>query len=310
MRHINGNTTVYGIIGSPVRHTLSPIMYNPLFQRHGRNAVYLTYEVEAEGLSDAIKGMRALGIRGFHITCPHKESVLPLLDRVSREGRAIGAVNIILNNEGVLYGANTDGRGYLRALQNELDFDAEGKTIALLGAGGASRAIVFALARVGVRRVYIFNRTLPRAERMAGDLQGRFPNLTVEVHPLMPERFLALSPDFDLLINATIPKPDNPVDDLPIDGISPGCICSDINYHRRSIPWLQRARAAGLTIQRGMGMLIYQGALSMQILTGLSVKASELEDFIDRHLSKTEGRWEQEGVEVGSARMDVCPTIR
>ena len=290
MKCLDGYTEVFAILGSPVKHTLSPHMYNPLFARIGRNAAYVAFEVGEEALRDAIAGVRALGIRGLHLTCPHKEAVIPSLDRLSREARSIGAVNVVLNDGGRLYGDNTDGRGYLRSLRSEHRYQPEGGRVGLFGAGGSARAIAFTLARVGVSRIDIFNRTRSRALRLAADLRRHHPRTECRVFPLDGDAFGRACIDLDLLVNATTPADDNPVDwRMPLDTLPEHVICSDINYFRKPAPLLERASRRGLRIHDGLGMLIHQGAISMMLLARIHVSGEEL------------GRCLEEGLRSGRA---------
>lgn len=284
MHKIDGKTRVYGLLGCPVRHTLSPHMYNPLFEHLGINAVYVPFEVQPEYIGRAITGMRALGLQGVHLTTPHKEAVLPYLDRLSREAAAIGAVNVVLNNRGQLYGDNTDGRGYLRSLQRELQFEASGKAVVILGAGGSARAIAMTLARVGVARIHVLNRTLSRAERLSEDLKVHHPEINAQALPLDSDAFSRVAGDAHLVVDCTVPASDNPVDGLDVSGLPSHAIVSDINYHRQGAPLLKAAQARNLTVHRGLGMLVHQGAISMTLLIGLTVKPEQLEAFlVGRH---------------------------
>ncbi|MFM7200536.1 MAG: shikimate dehydrogenase [Myxococcota bacterium] len=280
MPKIDGKTRVYGIMGCPVRHTLSPRMYNLLFESMGINSVYVPFEVEPESLPRALVGLRALGLQGVHLTAPFKEAVVPYLDRLSREAAAIGAVNVVLNTRGMLYGDNTDGRGYVRALQRELGYEVGGRTVALLGAGGSARAIAFTLARVGVATLSIFNRTLERAQKLAADLKHHYPALQVESLPLEAKVFSERAAELSLVIDCTTPAQDNPVNHFPVEGLSVETVVSDISYHHAGAPLLERAREAGLRTQDGLGMLVHQGALSLTLLAGLTVKPEQLEGYV------------------------------
>jgi shikimate dehydrogenase len=192
----------------------------------------------------------------------------------------IGAVNVILNSRGVLYGDNTDGRGFLRALQRDLDFSPEGATVALLGAGGSARAIAHTLAEVGAKRFFVLNRTVPRAEKLAQALAEHAPSSPCQPLPLDADAFSRIAPELDLVIDATTPGAENPVDELPVDRLPARAICSDINYTRPNPPLIARAAAAGLRTQIGTSMLVHQGALSLMLLTGISIRPEELEAYI------------------------------
>ena len=153
---ISGKTRPCGLIGDPVEHTMSPAMHNAAFARMGLDYVYAPFRVKKDDLAQAIAGMRALNIRGLNVTIPHKVNVIPLLDELDSLAEKIGAVNTIVNDDGVLKGYNTDASGFLQTLQ-ERGIEPEGKRVVVLGAGGASRAISFILAESGARLV-ILNR--------------------------------------------------------------------------------------------------------------------------------------------------------
>lgn len=286
MPRIDGKTRVYGILGHPVRHTLSPNMYNPLFEQLGLNAVYVPFEVPVGMLPDAIRGLRALGIVGVHLTAPHKEAVIPHLDRLSREAQVIGAVNVVLNRQGMLYGDNTDGRGFLRSIQRGLGFDPSGKTLGILGAGGSARAVAFTLARVGAKRLEIFNRTVARAQRLATDVRFHHPGCDVEIHPLEPQAFAHTCADLDVVVDCTSPDPASPINRLPLDRLAETTLVCDLNYHNPGSGLLAQAHARGLTTHTGQGMLIHQGALSMALLAGLTIKPELLEGYLEAHAQR------------------------
>lgn len=171
---INGKTTIYGIIGFPLRHTLSPALHNAVFSLAQCNAAYLPFPVLPAALPAAVAGLRALGIAGVNITIPHKEAVLPLLDEVEESARHIGAVNTVTRRNGRLVGSNTDWLGFGRQLENH-GIDPAGKRIAVFGAGGAARAIVFALGRKSSQEIIVFNRTLKKAQALCAHFQPQFP---------------------------------------------------------------------------------------------------------------------------------------
>ncbi|GAI80789.1 unnamed protein product [marine sediment metagenome] len=148
MRLISGRTRICGIIGDPIEHSMSPVMHNAAFKNEGVDYVYLPFRVKKEELGKAIEGMRALNIRGLNITIPHKVAVIQFLDELDPLADKIGAVNTIVNNDGVLTGYNTDATGFLQALL-ERGIEPRGKSVVILGAGGASRAISFILAERG-----------------------------------------------------------------------------------------------------------------------------------------------------------------
>ena len=258
----NGQPRRLAIFGDPVRHSRSPTMYNALFERVGYNAVYSAVEVRAGELAQALEAMRQAGLEGGHLTCPHKEAAVGLVDLLTPAAARVGAVNVVACQDGRLIGDNTDGAGFVVALHKEFGPDV-GHRAALLGAGGSARAIGFALIDDGFDEITVLNRTFSRAERLAEAL--REAGARVRALPLSPEAWASVAPELDLAIDATTPGPDNAVDALPVDGLPATAICCDINYFRPTAPWVRRAQAAGLRTQGGLGMLVEQGALSLQI---------------------------------------------
>jgi len=194
---------ILGIIGYPVSHSLSPAMQNAAIQYKSLNYVYVAFEVLPHFLERAIRGIPGLGISGVNVTVPHKEAVLPFLDRISPEAGLIGAVNTIVREGEELIGHNTDGIGFSRALAQEGNFSLAGKALLLLGAGGAARAVAVQAAIEGAGELIIANRSLPRAQQLATDLLGKFPGLQCRTLPLDPTAVAPLLPAVDLLINAT-----------------------------------------------------------------------------------------------------------
>src|SRR4051794_5137806 len=166
-RVISGSTRVAGVIGMPVRHSLSPVIVNAAFEALGVDWSYVAFEVAAEDIEAALTGMRALRLGGLSVTMPHKERVAELVDGCSADAAALGAVNCVLLEGNRLVGENTDGSGFLDALHGDLGFDPEGRRAVVVGAGGAARAVVLALARAGAADVVVVNRTKAKAERAA-----------------------------------------------------------------------------------------------------------------------------------------------
>ena len=269
----NGQPRRLAIFGDPVRQSRSPRMYNALFERMGYNAVYSAIEVRADELRGALEAMRSLALAGGHLTCPHKESAIHLLDELTPAAARAGAVNVVACRGGRLIGDNTDGAGFVAALKKEFG-DEVGHRAAILGAGGSARAIAFSLADAGFDEITVLNRTFSRAEALAKSLCAAGVRATAM--PLSPAAFAEISPRLDLAIDATTPGADNPVDALPVEGLDAAAICCDINYFRPSAPWILRAQDAGLRTQGGLGMLVEQGALSLRLLLDMEVEGEVL----------------------------------
>ena len=157
---------LYGVIGDPIAHSMSPQIHNAAFQECSVDSAYVKFHVKKEQLSEALNGIKALGIHGVNVTVPHKEHVMPLLDKIDPLAEAIGAVNTIVNENGKLIGYNTDGLGFVEGLKNIADEPLEDKSMLIIGAGGAAKAIYYSLASLGVKRIDVTNRTALRAEKM------------------------------------------------------------------------------------------------------------------------------------------------
>ena len=202
IKEVSGKTRVCGIIGDPVAHSLSPFMHNAAFARAGLDYVYVGFPVKPESLAEAINGMRSLHIRGMNITMPHKIKVMPLLDEIDGEAERIGAVNTIVNDNGVLKGFNTDASGFLRALK-ENNVNPGMENVVVVGAGGAAHAISFALAESGAS-LTILNRTsgMARAKNLAARINGIFQKETLALE-LNDANLAKVMRNAGILVNAS-----------------------------------------------------------------------------------------------------------
>ena len=266
--NINGQTKLVGLIGYPVEHSLSPAMHNSAFTALGLNWCYVPLPVPPERVGEAIAGLRALGFVGANVTVPHKEAVMAYLDHVTPEAQAIGAVNTIVVREGLI-GYNTDWQGFLTAL-SERGFDPQGKRAVVLGAGGAARAVVYALAQAGAQ-VTVLNRTLARAQALVQDFASLFPSLPLCFLPLTPQTLEEQTAEAHLLVNTTPvglwPEVDQSI--WPEDLTFPSHLAVfDLVYNPRQTKLLQQARAAGAKAIGGLGMLVHQGAAAFELWTG------------------------------------------
>ena len=253
---ITARTAVAGVIGSPVAHSLSPAIHNAAFAALGLDWTFAAFEVGPGDVERALDGMRALGLRGLSVTMPHKEDVARLVDDLSEDGAALGAVNCVLPRDHRLVGENTDGPGFIDALRDAA-FDPVGARCVVIGAGGAARAVVLALARAGAREVGVANRTASRGETAASLAGGA--GSTVELDAVSGA---------DLVVNAT---PIGMVDDaLPLDPerLGAGQLVADLVYHPAVTPLLAAAAARGATPLNGLGMLVHQAARAFELWTG------------------------------------------
>jgi shikimate dehydrogenase len=263
---ISGKTKICALIGDPVEHTMSPAMHNAAFQEMGLDYVYIPFLVNARDLPHAVAGFRALNVRGFNVTIPHKVSVIPLLDSLDPLAQKIGAVNTVVNNNGELKGFNTDAEGFLRAL-TEKGFKPKGKKIVVLGAGGASRAISFILTKEGAK-ISILNRQqeLDWAVDIARLIKDNFKQ---EIKALELSHLTDVLPA-DLIVNATSvgmsPTPNiSPIPALPR---SKAPLVFDIVYNPIQTRFLKDASAASAQTISGVDMLAWQGALAFEKWTG------------------------------------------
>ncbi|MCD6083383.1 shikimate dehydrogenase [Candidatus Aerophobetes bacterium] len=265
---ITGRTKVVGVIGHPISHSLSPIFHNAAFEYLGLDFVYVPFSVRPEELKTALRAVRASNIVGINVTVPFKEKVISYLDELSPEASSIGAVNTISNEDGKLVGYNTDEEGFIRSLTREGKFDPEGKSVLLLGAGGAAYAISFALIKAGIKRLVLTNRTEEKARKLLSHLRKFFKD---KCELCFLEFSRRNSPEVmrkvDLFVNATSVgmRPDDPV--LIKPHLFPqNTFVYDIVYNRET-EILRAAKKRGLSCMGGLDMLIYQGALSFEIWT-------------------------------------------
>ena len=257
---ISGATAIAGIIGWPVEASLSPRIHNAAFAATRLDWVYVAFPVRPGEVVTAIKGMRALGVRGLNVTMPHKQEVIPALDELAPEAERAGAVNTIVADGERLIGTNTDGAGFLRFLEQDAGVDAKGLRVAIVGAGGSARALALALADRGAE-VTVAARRIEQAEAIA----AKAPK-TVRAALLDPG---TVAKDTDLVVNATPVGRDG--SEIPIDASSLGerHTVVDLIYHPEATPLVRGARENGAKAFNGIGMLVHQAALSFEIWTGV-----------------------------------------
>jgi shikimate dehydrogenase len=267
--NIDALTKIVGLIGYPIDYTLSPTMHNAAFKELNLNFVYLPFRVKLEDLNLAIKGLVALNIVGANVTIPHKEAVVKYLDDFSQQAGMIGAVNTICVHEGRLIGDNTDGRGFITSLIDEMNIDPCDKKIFILGAGGAARAISISLANIGVKRITFTDKDMMKAIRLSSDIKRHFHSVWSDTIRLEDEEFEDYIRDCDILINAT-PCGMHENDPLLINPnwLYSNQVVYDIIYTPPQTTLLKIAKEKGCKTQNGISMLVHQGALSFELWTG------------------------------------------
>jgi shikimate dehydrogenase len=264
---ISGSTRLYGILGDPIAHSLSPLMQTFAFQQHGLDCLYVPFPVPPERLPQAIAGAVALGICGLNVTIPHKEAIVGLLDDVSAEARFVGAVNTVVISDGRTVGHNTDGIGFLQPL-GDVEVALTSTSVCMLGAGGAARAIAMALLRAGCPLLTLVNRTYERGERLAAALQERFPTAVVRCRAWTQAAYVAR--ESSLVVNATaVGLHADGTTLLPETCFRPEHLVYDIVYRPLYTPLLQAAQRRGARTIPGIEMLIGQGAEAFRLWTGL-----------------------------------------
>jgi shikimate dehydrogenase len=267
---ISGKTIVCGIIGDPIEHTMSPAMHNAAFQTLGLDYTYVPFRVKSLELKKAIEGIRGLNLRGLNVTIPHKVAVMQFLDRIDPLAEKIGAVNTIVNDDGILSGYNTDATGFLQTLHDK-DVDPEDKKVLLLGAGGAARAIGNVLAGEKAR-ITILNRRqeLSWAEDLA-HLLTRHYGAKVNTGELTPENLQRAIEGVDIVVNSTSlgMSPDDDQTPVPADLLGASLTVFDVVYNPYETRLLREAKAAGAKTINGLEMLVRQGAIAFEKWTGI-----------------------------------------
>jgi shikimate dehydrogenase len=256
---VAGTTRVAAVIGHPIRHSISPVIHNAAFRALDLDWVFTAFEVAPGRAPAAVDGARDLGVAGLSVTMPHKTDVVRALDRLTSTAESLGAVNTIVRNGALeLVGDNTDGVGFLDALRTDEGFDPAGKRCLVVGAGGAARAVVLALAGAGASEIVVANRTPARAEAAAALAPGVARAGSAEE-----------ADRADVIVNAT---PQGMAGDLslPVQAASlgPGQLVVDLVYHPALTPLVEAARERGAAATNGLGMLIHQAAHAFRLWTG------------------------------------------
>ena len=262
---ISGKMKICAVIGDPIEHTMSPVIHNAAFKKLGLDYIYVPFRVRKEELGQAVEGIRALNIRGFNVTIPHKVAIMPMLDGLDPLAEKIGAVNTVVNNDGDLRGYNTDATGFLQALL-EQGVEPRGKNTVVLGAGGASRAVSYILAERGAH-LTILNRQLEMdwAEELASRISYDFGK-EVKALELSFENLAMVMERAEMLINATSVGMSPNSEDTPVPDqlLKSGLVVCDIVYNPIKTRLLREAEAAGARTMGGIDMLIWQGALAFE----------------------------------------------
>ena len=283
---ITGKTKLLGVIGYPIEHSLSPVMHNAAIAHLGLDYTYLPFAVQPEALRQAVEGFAAIGLRGFNITIPHKQAILPLLPEVSDTARAIGAVNTVWWTENGWAGTNTDVEGFLAPLR-ELQQDWQTQSAVILGNGGAARAVVAGCRLLGFGEIHVVGRD----DEKLGDFLGSWldsplgVSLKVHTWSSLPR----LLPQAGLLVNTTpvgmSPQAErSPLTSAEAESLPPNLIAYDLIYNPRPTLFLQQAAAKGAIALDGLEMLVQQGAAALQIWLNQPVPVDVMRRSLQEYL--------------------------
>lgn len=282
---ITGHTELIGLIATPIRHSKSPTMHNEAFAKLGLDYAYLAFEVGTEQLEDAVKGFKALGVRGYNVSMPNKTVIGKYLDKLSPAAELCGAVNTVVNDNGVLTGNITDGIGYMRSLKDK-GFDVIGKKMTIVGAGGAATAIEIQAALDGVKEISIFNRKDKFWDRAVQNVKNinEKTNCKATLFDLDDKEALRREiADSYLFANAT------GVGMKPLEGqmvipdasyLRPNLIVTDVVYMPTKTKLLEVAEEVGCPCMNGLGMMLYQGAAAFKMWTGEDMPIAYMKEIL------------------------------
>ena len=278
---IQGTTQIYGVIGEPISHSLSPLLHNPAFAALEIDAVYVTFRVSPSSLGDALRGLLALNVQGINVTVPHKSEVFQYVDEVTDTARRIGAVNTLRNDSGYWIGENTDATGFIRSLE-PLGLSLPGSSVGMLGAGGAAKGVAVGLLEAGVSRLFISNRSYDRATVLVELLKASFGQQSVSAVSLEELE----KKELNLLVNTTTVGSDGYSSPAKLNRFDKLGAVTDIIYRPSRTPLLLEAEKLGLPNLNGGGMLLYQGISAFSFWTRRTAPEIIMRTALDEYLSK------------------------
>ena len=278
---IQGTTQIYGVVGDPISHSLSPSLHNPAFAALGIDAVYVTFRVSPSSLEDALRGLLALNVQGINVTVPHKSEVFQYVDEVTDTARRIGAINTLRNDSGHWIGENTDATGFIRSLE-PLGLSLPGSSVGMLGAGGAAKGVAVGLLEAGVSRLFISNRSYDRATVLAELLKASFGQQSVSAVSLEELE----KKELNLLVNTTTVGSEGHSSPAKLNRFDKLGAVTDIIYRPSRTPLLLEAEKLGLPNLNGGGMLLYQGISAFSFWTRRTAPEIIMRKALDEYLSK------------------------
>lgn len=283
---IDGHTRLAGVIAKPIKHSISPFIHNMAYHLTDTNAVYLALEVDPKDLGKAVENIKLYHMLGANVSMPYKSEVIQFLDELDETAREIGAVNTIINRHGCLIGYNTDGVGFFQSLP---DFNLKGKNLTILGAGGATSAIISQAVKEGVKRVFVFSRSknLSKTEDRLTQLSKRLSHaIVVQAIEDLSALDTAVGQSA-LLVNATGVGMDGKSLPIPNSFIFPKHILvADIAYSPMKTPFLQMASKQGISTVNGLGMLLYQAERAFELMTGKAMPTEPIKNALLKHFAE------------------------
>jgi shikimate dehydrogenase len=272
---------LYGVIGDPIAHSMSPAMHNDAFASLGIPAYYHPFHVKPNDLKTAVDGMKVIGVEGFNVTIPHKTAIIPYLDELDPLAEAIGAVNTVVRKNNRWVGYNTDGTGFVRGLKEALGRELHNDHILIIGAGGAARAIYYTLASEHAPFIDIANRTIEKAAHLAE--QCPFETKTEVLSISEAEKRMG---NYSVVIQTTPIGMSPRTDEMPISLslLRKGAFVSDIIYNPLETKFLSEAKKRGAKIQNGIKMFVYQGVSAFEKWTGVVPDANRMEKIVLKQL--------------------------
>ena len=285
----NHTTKIIGVLGHPIKHSFSPLMHNLSFELLNLDYIYLPFDVPPTHLKDALKGIRALGIKGFNVTLPLKEKIIQYIDELSEEASTIGAVNTVVNDNGVLHGYNTDVNGIIVALDKHKK-KFSGKVATVIGGGGAARSVIYSLIRnFKVDRINLINRTVQKAESLRDYFESKTHYENFKVYELVPPDVVDVISGSNLVVNTSSIGMFPEIDDSPTSieqSFNSEQIVFDVVYNPVKTKFLTIAESSGSTIVSGLEMFVEQGKKSFELWTGEVMPSERIYQTLKGYLEK------------------------
>jgi shikimate dehydrogenase len=260
---INGSTTILGVIGDPISHTLSPAMHNAAYQALGWNCLYIPCHVTPDHLGAAVRGLRGLNFKGANVTIPHKQAISAELDEVLGDAKRSGSVNTVVRRNGKLYGHSTDGIGLVNSLKVDGGFQLNGKKVLMLGAGGTAAAVIYSLLEAGVGKLWLMNRSPANAAALQEKVRK---DMGIQISVIRTEELGSFDCEApDLIINTTSVGMHGDESLLPKEFLRKKHFVYDVVYKRGGTRLIRDATEAGCGVLHGLSMLLFQGAESFKL---------------------------------------------